>query len=191
MAVVNRSQSKGHFHSEDFFQTAWTGSCRRRGKISGSAWEKTTALFLSLTLTHSHVLWSARCGLQRRVKARLAAHAAAVAAETVNLSSAGVIRSDASRWVKGVLLINIIIIPVPEDNQPQVSYIDRCHAPQWHKRDGTWWRWGSRPVGRRTAGHRRHSLPAEKTGTDTGAPPHRHSKHPAEPPDSPAQPERC
>lgn len=148
--------------------------------------ENNSSLSLSPTLTHSHVLWSARCGLQGRVKARLAAHAAAVAAETVNLSSAGVIRSDAPRRVKGVLLIDIIIIPVPEDNQPQVSYIHRCHAPQWHKRDGTWWRWGSRPVGRHTAGHRRHRLPAEKTGTDTGGPPHRHSKHPAEPPDSPA-----
>lgn len=51
------------------------------------------------------------------MQTRLAAHAAAVAAETVNLSSAGVIRRDASRWVKGVLLIDIIIIPVPDGDE--------------------------------------------------------------------------
>ncbi len=147
------------------------------------------------THTHSHVLWCAGCGLQWRIQTRLAAHAAAVAAETVNLSSAGVIRRDASRWVKGVLLIDIIIIPVPKYNQLHVSHTDglRCHALQLHggKVDGTWWRWWSRHVGQHTAGHRRHRLPAERTDTDTGAPPRRHSKRPAEPPDSPAGFSRC
>lgn len=54
------------------------------------------------------------------MKAGLAAHTAAVTAETVNLSSVWVIRSDAVRRVEGVFLIDIIIIPVPEDGTRQL-----------------------------------------------------------------------
>ncbi len=75
------------------------------------------------------------------MQTRLAAHAAAETAETVNLSSAGVTRRDASRRVKGVLLIHIIIIPVPKNSQSHVSHTDglRCQALQLQGRkvDGT------------------------------------------------------
>lgn len=116
---VNLSRSTGRFHSEDFSQTAWTGSFNRgKTQKSGSSKREPTTHTRKHT-QHSHVLWCTGCGRQRGMKAGLAAHTAAVTAETVNLSSARVIRSDAPWRVEGVFLIDIIVIPVPEDDTRQ------------------------------------------------------------------------